>query len=116
MTTVSKPVLSVEGFDKLVSKAVDESLAVLGEPSKAIIYKYLTETLNFKKWEIPHHIDYFEKVLEKIFGDGAFHIESLIKKNLKKKMDSTCILVELSAYFDTASMYNRFKKEKPDFP
>ncbi len=108
-----KPVVSNEGFNKLIAKAFDESLSSLGEPSKEAIYKYLDETFNLKKWEIPYRIDVVERVIEKIFGVGASPLECLIKKNLLSKIESTCILVELPAYLDTVATYNRIKKKSP---
>ncbi|MCX8150254.1 MAG: hypothetical protein N3D85_01940 [Candidatus Bathyarchaeota archaeon] len=106
-----KPVISTEGFNKLIAKAFDESLSALGTPAKEAVYKYLEETFDLKKWEIPYRTEVVEKVIEKIFGAGATPLEQLIKKNLVKKLESTCIVVGLPEYLNTVATYNRLKKE-----
>lgn len=105
-----KPVVSAEGFNRLIAKAFDESLATLGNSSKDAVYKYLEEAFGVKKWEIPYHTDEVEEVIEKIFGIGAFPLEQLIKKNLLKKLESTCIVVGLPTYLNTLATYNRLKR------
>ncbi|MGF3523252.1 MAG: hypothetical protein ACQXXJ_09215 [Candidatus Bathyarchaeia archaeon] len=106
-----KPVVSTEGFNRSIAKAFDESLSTLGTSSKDAVYKYLEETFGIKKWEIPYRTEVVEKVIEKIFGTGASPLEQLIKKNLLKKLESTCIIVELPAYLNTIATYNRLKRE-----
>ena len=108
-----KPVISTEGFNRLIAKAFDESLSALGTSSKEAVYKYLEETFGLKKWEISYRTEVVEKVIEKIFGAGATPLERLIKKNLMKKLESTCIVVGLPSYLNTIATYNRLKKEKP---
>lgn len=109
---VPKPVVSTEGFNRLIAKAFDESLSTLGASSKDAMYKYLEETFGIKKWEIPYRTDVVEKVIERIFGTGATPLEQLIKKNLLKKLESTCIVVGAPAYLNTIATYNRLKRKQ----
>lgn len=73
-------------FNKLVLKAVDESLSSLGESAKQAIYSYMEKTCKIKRSEIPGKIEEVTNALEQIFGDGAKLIEIQIMKTLYQKV------------------------------
>jgi hypothetical protein len=76
-------------FRKLLSEAVDESLATLGETPKQAIYFHLQESFNIMKQDIPDKIDEFAFAIEKIFGEGAKLLEIQIMRSLHEKARDT---------------------------
>jgi hypothetical protein len=97
-----KPVRSLQGFDKLILESIDEGLSLLGEKSKANLYRLLDTSFGMKKSDILLRIDDFYDALEQIFGEGAVHLQSLFSKMLNEKMGRSCAVVQLSdfAVFD----------------
>jgi hypothetical protein len=77
--------LPKQNFEKLLLEAIDEGLSSLGESSKQAIYLHLEKRFKIKKHEIPHKIEAFADVIEKIFGLGANFLEILIMKQLHEK-------------------------------
>jgi hypothetical protein len=75
-----------KAFEKLLSEAIDEALASLGESSRQSIYFHLENKFKIAKKDIPYHLKDFTDGLEKIFGLGAQFIEILIMKNLYEKI------------------------------
>ena len=73
-------------FEKLLTEAVDEALASLGESAKQAIYFHLEDKFKISKSNIPHRLEDFADGLEKIFGLGAHFIEILIMKSLFEKI------------------------------
>jgi hypothetical protein len=73
-------------FEKLLTEAVDEALASLGESAKQAIYFHLENKFKIAKKDIPYRLEDFAGGLEKIFGLGAHFIEILIMKSLFEKI------------------------------
>ncbi len=74
------------GFKKLLLEAVDEGLSSLGDSAKLAIYVYLEKNFKIKKQQIPNKINEFTNAIEKIFGNGARHLEIQIMKCLYEKV------------------------------
>jgi hypothetical protein len=109
---VPKPVLSLQGFNKLVRAAIDESLLELGPASRDTIYGYLNSYGNLSKWTIPLQLETVSTVLHLVLGDAAAPLEKLIATKLSNKMLQTTLVVRLDNYFDTNVAYNRGNKDK----
>ncbi len=73
-------------LDKIISEAVDESLASLGDSVKKDIYLKLQNDYHIEKQQIPSKIDEFTMAIEEIFGAGAKLIEMKIIETLHTKM------------------------------
>ena len=95
-----KPVLSVQGFNKLVLDAIDESLLSLGQASRDALIGYLNSSFGLNKWETLTQADAIEalfKSLRRIFGEAASPLEKLIAINLRKKMQPVSILSRIDS-------------------
>ena len=75
-----------KAFENLLTEAVDEALATLGESAKQAIYFHLENEFKIAKKDIPYRLEDFANGLEKIFGLGAHFIEILIMKSLFEKI------------------------------
>jgi hypothetical protein len=73
-------------FNRVLLKAIDETLSCLGESSKTVLYHHLETTFKIKKKEIPNKIDDFSKALESLFGLGAEILEIMFMKRLYDKV------------------------------
>ncbi len=71
-----------KGFDPVVLKAVDESLAVLGETAKGAVCYHLERSFQIRREEIPEKLEAFREALSALLGDGARVVERLIARNL----------------------------------
>ena len=74
-------------FIEALQESIDEALSVLGKESKQTIYHYLETNYGLTKHEIPYRIDEFSKAIELVFGTAAQMLQTLIMKNLFKKID-----------------------------
>ena len=75
-----------KAFENLLTEAVDEALAALGESAKQAIYFHLENEFKIAKNDIAYRLEDFTDGLEKIFGLGAHFIEILIMKSLFEKI------------------------------
>jgi hypothetical protein len=75
-----------KAFENLLTEAVDEALATLGESARQAIYFHLENKFKIAKKDIPYRLEDFANGLEKIFGLGAHFIEILIMKSLFEKI------------------------------
>jgi hypothetical protein len=78
--------LSQKRFDRLLLEAIDEILSSLGEPVKNCLHSHLENDLGIKKQDIPKEIVEFSKMLHKIFGLGASHLEIKFMEKLYSKI------------------------------
>jgi len=69
-------------FNRLLAKAVDESLSFLGESAKYSIYFHLEYSFGLRREEIPKRPEIFAEKLESLLKDGSIYIERLILKRL----------------------------------
>ena len=69
-------------FKCLFTKAVEESLSLLGESAKCSIYFHLETSFEIKREEIPKNPEVFAEKLEELFGGGSRYIKRLILKRL----------------------------------
>ncbi|MCW4003713.1 MAG: hypothetical protein NWE95_07370 [Candidatus Bathyarchaeota archaeon] len=89
---ISSSVGSVSSFDGVLLESVDQVFSSLGESVKTSIYFHLENTFGISKKDIPARIADFSDALEKIFSQGARHLEIQIMKNLHLKLVSACKL------------------------
>lgn len=73
-------------FEKALVEAVDESLLMLGENGKEVVYFRLRHTYAISKEDVPSHPEIFVECLRNIFGSGAKAIEKAIIKSLYHKL------------------------------
>ena len=73
-------------FNKLLLRAVDETLNSLGKSVRQSVYFYIENKFSINRNEIPRNLQEFQGGLERIFGTGARFIEILIMKNLHSKI------------------------------
>jgi len=79
-----------ESFEQILLNAIDEALASLGENVKTSIYFHVENTFNIKREDIPQKIGDFSDALERIFSQGAKHLEVLFMKKLHTKIGLVC--------------------------
>jgi hypothetical protein len=72
-------------FIEALRESVDDALSVLGEEAKQAIYCYLRKC-GLTQHEIPYRIDEFSEALEALFGTAAKIIQTLIMKELYKRI------------------------------
>jgi hypothetical protein len=72
-------------FDKVLLRAIDETLNSLGKSVGQSIYFHIENKFNVTRTEIPENLEEFQEGLEKIFGTGARFIETLIIRKLHDK-------------------------------
>jgi hypothetical protein len=63
-----------------------------------------------KKSEIIFRPNDFYDALERIFGSGAVHLQSLLMNRLNEKMRSSCMVVQLSDFFAAAAVHDKNAK------
>ena len=113
MAKSPKPVRSLQGFDMLLIESIDEALSSLVEPAKSAIYHHLESSFDMKKSEIIFRPNDFYDAMERIFGSGAVHLQSLFMKKLNEKMGRSCMVVQLSDFFAAAAAHNKNAKCYP---
>ncbi|MCW4010591.1 MAG: hypothetical protein NWF05_08230 [Candidatus Bathyarchaeota archaeon] len=75
-------------FDQILLASIDEALSSLGESAKTSIYFHIEHTFQLARIDIPRRVGVFSDALERIFGLGARHLETLMMKNLHTKLGS----------------------------
>jgi hypothetical protein len=100
-----RPCRREETFNRLLLEVVDETLSCMGATVRESIYFHLANKFNIKKDEIPHKVEECASAIRAIFGLAAFPLETLIMKQLYKKM--RCVVecsppenFEMSAYVE----------------
>lgn len=73
---------------KILMKSVDEGLLTLGENGMKAIYYHIENVTSVKREDIPDNLEALQKGLEKIFGEGARIIQTVILKSLCQKLGS----------------------------
>jgi hypothetical protein len=68
--------------DKLVLKAIDESLTSFGETVAKVVYLQLRREYDIEREEIPSAIEEFEHAIEEMLGEAAKLIEIRVMMNL----------------------------------
>jgi recombinational DNA repair ATPase RecF len=74
-------------IDTTIMEAIDESLALLGDSVRKVVYFQLQKNYNVQKQEIPTRIEEFAAAIEGIFGVGARLIEMKIIESLYAKAE-----------------------------
>ena len=73
------------GFQKIISETIDQTLTALGEPIKKQIYHAIEAKHGIKKIEIPQNIEAFANALEYLFGEASLILEIRIIQTLNRK-------------------------------
>ena len=96
-------------YEKIMMNAIDESLSTLGEQSKNLIYKYLSERYCLEKDQIPTNVEVFTNALENILGNGAKFLEFLIMKRFNEKIGNIFQLedAEICNYMIAATEFSK---------
>jgi hypothetical protein len=94
-------------FNKLLLRAVDETLNSLGKSVRQSVYFYMENKFSINRNEIPRNLQEFQGGLERIFGTGARFIEILIMKNLHSEIGLPLVMekseqLELIEYVNEA--------------
>jgi hypothetical protein len=94
-------------FNKLLLRAVDETLNSLGKSVRQSVYFYIENKFSINRNEIPRNLQEFQGGLERIFGTGARFIEILIMKNLHSEIGLPLVMekseqLELIEYVNEA--------------
>ena len=69
-------------FEKILLRAVDSGLLLLGETPRKAIFYHLNEKFQLERENILEKIEEFAQALNAIFGSGAELIEKFIVKEL----------------------------------
>jgi len=69
-------------FDRTLRKVIDESLTVIGEPSKKILYFHVEDKFLLKPEDISKQPELFVLALRQLMGKAGSYIVSLILKKL----------------------------------
>ena len=81
-------------FDKILLRAIDETLDSLGKTVSQAIYFHIEDKFGIIKDEIPENLQQFQGGLKEIFGAGAKFLEILIMENLHLKIGCPQITVK----------------------
>ena len=73
-------------IDQYLLDAIEESLALLGEPVKNQIFTHLESNCLIKKEALPEHIEIFSRLLLRLFGSHAKVIEIKCMKTFYSKI------------------------------
>ena len=77
-------------------EVVDETLSILGNPTKEAIYITLQEKYGLKKEDIPDNIEVLESIMHQIFGIAADVIKEEIIRRLKDRLEADPSIEEVS--------------------
>jgi len=103
-------------FETIITKAIDETLATLGENVKQSVYVQLKNNFGIRKEEIYLNIELFTKALEIMFGKSSLLIKIKIISRLHKQVGTFSFKTEkrelcleeyvaaLQAYIDRQNM------------
>ena len=89
-TWIQPRFLTEERINNLLMESVDEALSSLGNVSKVALYRHLEREFTTKKKEIPQRLDDFSFALEKILGNGSTHLDLLMVKTFRKRLQDFC--------------------------
>ena len=67
----------------LILKAIDQGLDILGNTSKEAFFFHLERIFKITPVNIISNIEGFQEAMKKFFGQGYYHIESLIRYYLQ---------------------------------
>ncbi len=103
-------------FRQVLLESVDNGLVVLGVTVRQAIYERIENRCGVKGEDIPEQLGIFHKVLGSMLGTGAGTLESLIARNLYKRLSlpfTPCPEWTLIEYVDhamSASESGRFRE------
>ncbi len=72
-------------FDRLLLSAVDSTFSILGGSAANAMFSCL-KNCGLDKESIPQNVERFARMLEEIFGEGAFILESFIIQSLHSEV------------------------------
>jgi len=99
-------------FIEALREAVDDALSLLGEEAKQAIYCHLNRKYGLTRHEIPYRIEEFSEALEILFGTAAKILQTLIMKELYKKIKKTIqifanpTILEFNSYIESTRVAN----------
>ena len=87
-------------FIEDLREAIDEALSLLGEAAKQAVYCHLNRKYGLTQQEIPYRIEEFSEALESLFGTAAQLLQTLIMKELYKKIKKSIRILGNSTNLD----------------
>jgi hypothetical protein len=92
LTELATPIITTEiknvDFKTVITKAIDETLSILGENVKQSFYVQLKNNFGLRKDEIYLDLDLFTQANKAIFGKSSMLLEIRIISNLHKQVDN----------------------------
>jgi len=82
--------LDEEKLARLISRAFERGLSLIGEEPKVVVYRYLEIRCSIKKEEVGYRLEECESMLDEIFGAGAEIIKRAIARELYSELGLPC--------------------------
>ena len=82
--------LDEEKLARLISRAFERGLSLIGEEPKVIVYRYLEIRFSIKREEVGYRLKECESMLDEIFGAGAEIIKRAIARELYFELGLPC--------------------------
>ncbi len=86
--------MSEQEFDAILTHAVTDAMAQLGDAVKRTLYYYLDRRFDIKPENVPRRAEEFDKAIAALLGPGAQHFEVMIARNLSAKIDVKVTLLD----------------------
>jgi len=83
---ITSKIETTKDFSTIITKAIDETLSILGEKVKQSFYVQLKNNFGIKKEEIFLNIDIFTQAIGIMFGKSSLLIEIKIISSLHKQV------------------------------
>jgi hypothetical protein len=75
---------------------VDETLSILGDQTRKVIYVTLQEKYGLKKEDVPDNIEVLESIMHQMFGITADVLKEEIIQRLKDRLEADPIIEEVN--------------------
>lgn len=103
-------------IDRILIEVVDETLSILGDQTRKVIYVTLQEKYGLKKEDIHDNIGVLESIMYQMFGITAAVLKEEIIQRLKDRLEADPIIEEVNKVkiikmFYDKSMESLLKKE-----
>lgn len=123
LTELATPIITTEkensDFRTIMTKAIDETLSILGENVKQSFYVQLKNNFGLRKDEIYLDVDLFTQAIKTMFGKSSMLLEIRIISNLHKQVGNFSFKTEkgelslkeyaaaLQTFIDMQNMMNK---------
>jgi len=83
-------------IDGILIEVVDETLSILGDQTRKVIYVTLQEKYGLKKEDVPDNIEVLESIMHQMFGITADVLKEEIIQRLKDRLEADPIIEEVN--------------------